>query len=153
MNINEEIKQKEFKSSFHKVLVNLMYTTKQLDDRQNAIFKKYGILMQHYNVLRIIRGNHPEPVSPGHIIDVMIDKGRDLTRLITKLVTLGLVTRERAEENKRKILISMTDLGLKTLGEIDEELYYFMSRASSCIADEDAEVVSEYLDKIRNGLR
>lgn len=148
MGIEQDIKIKGFKSSFQKAIVNIFYTSNWLRDQQADIYKKYGLLPQHYNVLRIIKGRSPESISPGEILEVMIDKGRDLTRLVDKLVKKGLVKRQGCPINRRKVNIYVTPKGIKLSNEIEVEI---KKRASDFgeITDEEAEQLSLILDKLR----
>lgn len=85
MEIEKEIKQSKFENLLQKAIINLFFTSNFIRDRILCILKDYDIQQQHYNVLRIINGQYPNPVSPGYIKEVMIDKGVDLTRLLDKL--------------------------------------------------------------------
>lgn len=148
MEINVAIKQKKFDSQKEKVLVNLLYTTNWIRDNNAKIFKKYKILSQHYNILRIVNGQDPKPVSPGYIIDVMLDKKRDLTRLVDKLVRLGYLNRDVCEYNRRMVDITITPQGKKILEDIKQKLNIWMEQNLD-ISDQDAEILSRYLDKLR----
>jgi DNA-binding MarR family transcriptional regulator len=148
LEINVAIKQKRFDSKKEKVLVNLLYTTNWIRDNHAKIFKKYKILGQHYNVLRIVNGQDPNPVSPGYILDVMLDKKRDLTRLVDKLVRLGYLSRKISKFNRRMVDITITQEGKKVMGEIKEKLHVWMDQNLD-ISDEDAEVLSKFLDRLR----
>ena len=86
MEIDKVIKQQRFKNEFQKAIINLFYTSNHFRDMHSNVFKRFDIQGQHYNVLRILKGKHPQPVSPGYIKEVILDKGADLTRLVDKLV-------------------------------------------------------------------
>lgn len=148
MEINVAIKQKKFDSKKEKVLVNLLYTTNWIRDNHAKIFKKHKILAQHYNVMRIVNGQDPKPVSPGYIIDVMLDKKRDLTRLIDKLVRLGYLKRNICKQNRRMVDITITPQGKHILKDIREKLNTWMEENLD-ISDQDAEILSKYLDALR----
>lgn len=148
MGIEQDIKIRGFKSNFQKAIVNIFYTSNWLRDQQADIYKAYGLLPQHYNVLRIIKGKNPEAISPGEILEVMIDKGRDLTRLVDKLVKMGLVKRKGCPINRRKVKIFVTAKGIKISNEIELEI---KNRATDFgqITEEEAEQLSLILDKLR----
>jgi len=148
MGIKEEIKQERFKSNAEMALVNILYTYNWLKDRQQGILKEHNILPQHYNVLRIVNGNKSKVVFPGQIKEVMIDRGRDLTRLIDKLVNLGLLCRQHCDSNRRMIEISITDKGLKTVEDIEITLSKEM-KSFFHLSEKDALVLSNLLDKLR----
>ncbi len=144
--IQELIKTSGFESSGHKAYVNLLYTYYHFYNLHCTLLHEFDLLPQHYNVLRIIKGKHPEPASPSHIIDVMLDKKRDLTRLVDKLEKQGYVHRTQNKENKRFINISMTQKGMEAfliMEKIGLELYHNLDETES-------EALSVLLDKMRN---
>lgn len=148
MKIEELIKQNRFVDSQQRAIVNLIYTANYFRDINNAIFKKYKLQAQHYNILRILKGKHPEPVTPGYIKEVMLDKGRDLTRLIDKLKKLGYVNREVCAHNKRQMNITLTPAGIKTLESMIKEVH-IADEENRKLSDEDFQLLSELLDKMR----
>jgi len=148
MNIKSEIKQQSFASNYEMALINIIFTAQYLNDETNAALKKYGILRQHFNVLRIINGRGGDPVRPGEILEVMIDKGRDLTRLVDKLEKIGLVRREKKKDNKRVVHIFMTEKGSETLSSINADVHKALF-ANRTLTEDQATMLSEFLDKVR----
>lgn len=59
MKLEEEIKQKRFRSEKHKAVINLMYTGNWVYSVNKAILKQYNLSPEQYNVLRILRGQYP----------------------------------------------------------------------------------------------
>ena len=119
MKIEEAIKQKKFNSSKHKAIVNLFYTYHAICDMHAGLFKKFDITSQQYNVLRILRGKHPDAIIVGYVKEVMLDKNPDLTRLCDRLLNKGYIVRNLNESNRRQVLIKITDKGLNLLKTID----------------------------------
>ena len=148
-NLEEEIKQEKFANDTLKALINVLYTANWIRDNHSDIFKEYKILSQHYNVLRIVKGRKGKPVTPGEIIKVMLDKGRDLTRLVDKLVKLGYLQREQSPINRRKINISITEEGLRITNELETKLNAWMN-AKIKMSEEDTNVLNVLLDKMRS---
>lgn len=149
MKIEEEIKQYRFESNLHKALINLLYTNNWHRDLQQSIFKEFDLQQQHYNILRILKGSHPEPVSPGYIKEVMLDKGTDLTRLLDKLERKSLIVRKLCESNRRKIDITLTDKGLELLGRIKPVFNKLNEEISNNLSEGEAQQLSDLLDKLR----
>lgn len=148
MSINTAIKQAKFKSELQKAMVNIFYTNNWIRDIQQPIFKAYKILPQHYNVLRIVNGKHPKPVSPGEIKDVILDKGRDLTRLVDKLVSLGYLERQLCSSNRRKMEITIKEAGMRIVDDVEVELTKTMKDKFK-LTEKEALQLSELLDKLR----
>ena len=149
MDIKSEIKQKKFASNYEMALINVIFSAQRINDKTNAALKKYGILRQHYNVLRIINGRAGKPVRPGEILEVMIDKGRDLTRLVDKLEKIGFVRREKLATNKRIVLIYMTDHGAKALVAISKDVTDAIL-SDPKLNEKEALQLSGLLDRIRD---
>ena len=64
MSIAKDIKQqKSFKSTNQKVVVNIMYTTKWMNSEQLGLLKTFDLSPQQYNVLKILRGQFPNPIT------------------------------------------------------------------------------------------
>jgi len=148
MKIEEAIKQKKFNSSKEKAWVNLIYTYNQLSGQLEELFKRFDLTQQQYNVLRILRGKHPECTSCGAIKEVMLDKNPDLTRLCDRLLNKGLVDRFVNEDNRRQVNVGITQKGLKLLDEI-EPFIKANSRIAENLTEEEAEQLSDLLDKLR----
>ncbi len=148
MEIDKLIRQPRFRDSYQKAIINLFYTSNYFRDAHNAVFSKYKIQGQHFNVLRILKGKHPEPVSPGYIKDVILDKGGDLTRLIDKLEKLEWVQRNICLENKRKIHIRLTEKGISKLLEISSEVEK-NENIFRKMSDDEYHTLSGLLDKMR----
>lgn len=146
--LGEEINQSEFDNHKEKGMINILYTSNWVRDQTAPFFKEYGILQQHYNILRIIRGKKGEPTSPGMIIKVMLDKGRDLTRLVDKLVKLDLLERKPCESNRRKVDIFITQVGLDVTQKIEDKLDRWYDTVNDVTNDE-AKMLNDLLDKFR----
>lgn len=150
MKIEKVIKQSAgFKTSHEKAAVNLIYTSSWFRDTQNTLFKGHRILPQHYNVLRILKGKHPESVSPGTIKEVMLEKNNDVTRLLDKLVIKGLVKRRLCPVNRRKMDINITGKGIRLLQELEAPIKKHLTEMKRKLTDKEAEQLSNLLDKMR----
>ena len=149
MNFEDQIRQTKFRNNFLKAILNLKYTSSLYNSKEVEVFKKYGILAQHFNVMRIVRGVHPDSVSPGKILEVMLDSGRDLTRLVDKLVKLGLLIRSTCPYNRRRVDINITEEGLALTDKIGKDVDVFLDSIET-LTDKESEQLSKLLDKLRN---
>lgn len=146
--IGDEIKQKQFNSPFNKLLINVLFTASWLEGCQNQIFKRYDLTLQQFNILRILRGQHPEPASVSLLRDRMIDKMSNVSRIVDKLKAKGLVTRRTCRNDRRQVDLKITDTGLALLAEIDTELQQWESRNHG-ITPAEAQTTSDLLDRWR----
>jgi len=148
MKIEDEIKG-HFRNEYHKGLINLIFTSKQLNQQFSAILKKHKITDAPYNVLRILRGNKSKiPSSIGYIKERMLDKNSDVSRIVDKLYGLQFIDRQESSTDRRLKEIAITDKGLKMLSKIDDsekQVDTFLHNLS----DSDVNKLNELLDKIR----
>ncbi len=149
MNFEDQIRQTKFRNNFMKAILNLKYTSSLYNSKEVEVFKKYGVLAQHFNVMRIVKGAHPDAVSPGKILEVMLDPGRDLTRLVDKLVKLGLLLRSTCPSNRRRVDINITEEGLALTEKIGKDVAAFLDSIDT-LTDKESEQLSNLLDKLRN---
>lgn len=148
MKLEQEIKQPKFQDEWQKALLNILYTGNWLTDNFMVISKKYAINDQHYNILRILRGKYPKCMCPSEIKEVLVNKRGDLTRLLDKLVKMGLVDRNINAENRRMVDVIITKKGLNLLAEMDPDVNQ-VENIKSHISEEEAKVLNDILDRIR----
>ena len=119
MRIEDEIKQADFTDDFMKAVLNILVTADRLSSLTNAALKPFGVSKEQFNVLRILRGQHPNPSSLQLISERMISKSSNATRLVEKLRQKGYVERSLCPTNRRKVDILITKKGLDALEEMD----------------------------------
>lgn len=149
MGLEEDIKQtKAFKSQRHKALVNIIYTQAWLRDKLGTSLKPFGLTNQQYNVLRILRGSSPKPLSTSCIRSRMLDKMSDVSRIVDRLHKKGWVSKVVCAGDKRKVDIVISEEGLQVLDKIDVENE--MEDVFSNLTEQDAEQLNQILDKVRD---
>ncbi|MDQ7816562.1 MAG: MarR family transcriptional regulator [Melioribacteraceae bacterium] len=148
MKLEDEIKQKKFKNEFHKLAVNLIFTHGWLLDHQAKFFKKFGITGAQYNILRILRGQHPNPASINLLKERMLDKMSDASRLVERLKQKGLVEREVCTEDRRRVEVVINDKGLNLLKEMDKIEDRF-EQIFKGVGSGEAKSLNDLLDRLR----
>jgi len=148
MKLEEEIKQAKFRNEYHKLAVNVIYTYSWLMKSQTSLFKKFDITTNQYNILRILRGQFPNPASVNLLRERMLDKMSDSSRLVERLRIKGYLRRELSSEDRRRVDVLITEKGLKMLQEMDKlnEKYDFLFKK---LTPQEAKKVNVLLDKLR----
>ena len=149
MDLEEEIKQKKFRNEHHKAVVNILYTSNWMSYSQLQFMKKYSITPQQYNILRILRGQYPAAATVNLLIDRMLDKMSNASRLVEKLKTKELVERKISQEDKRKVEVVITQKGLDLLERMEIEINTEEDGYKSSITEEEAKELNRLLDKLR----
>lgn len=148
MKIEEAIKQDKFSSPYQKLIINIAFTNSYLLGMITAALKPYDLSMQQYNVLRILRGQHPEPVSINSITERMIDRMSNASRLVEKLRKKSLIERRQCQLDKRQVDVVLTNSGLQVLHELDE-IMPALERNMHHLPEKEASLLNDLLDKIR----
>lgn len=148
MEIEKAIQQKKpFKSEWQRAAVNLFYTTNHVRDRNKTILKTYGLTLQQYNVLRILRGAG-KPISTSIIRERLVDKMADTSRLVGRMADKKWVESSPCQEDKRLVDISLSEKGLKLVEKV-EEANPEMDKLLGALTEEEAKALNKLLDKIR----
>ena len=148
MTLEKSIHQKEFRNEHQKALLNILYTYSYLVGKTNDVFKDFEITRQQYNVLRILRGQHPKPSTVNLLKERMLDKMSDASRLVDRLLKKSLVERHICPDDRRAVDIFITKQGLELLKKIDEENKNFKLFLSH-LTEKEMKQLNDLLDKLR----
>jgi len=147
MEIDKEI-QSKFDDNYHRATVNIVFTYNWLAYTMRGQLEKYNITQQQYNVLRILRGQVPNPATVNLLKDRMLDKMSDASRIVDRLVQKNLVTRCTNNKDRRAVDIRISDEGLAILAKLDVELKT-SDVIKGNITEDEAAQLSALLDKMR----
>lgn len=148
MRLEEEIKQKEFASIFHKLAVNILYTHNWIDYHMQKRFREFDLTNSQYNILRILKGQYPQSASVNLLKERMLDKMSDASRLVERLRVKGLVDRKVSKTDRRKVEVIITQSGIKLLDKmkfIEDEAKTLLQNLS----EEEAQKLNDLLDNLR----
>ncbi len=147
MGIEKDIHQANFKSTQQKAMVNVLYTYGWIIERIKNILAEEDITHQQYNILRILRGSAPQPLSTLQIRERMLDKMSDTSRIVDRLVLKGLAKKTICAKDKRLVDVVITENGQKVLKKLDQEEKGWDAIIN--LSDKEAEQLSHLLDKLR----
>jgi DNA-binding MarR family transcriptional regulator len=148
MGIESDIQQTKFRNAQQKAVINLIYTSNWIVTKQQNFLKPFGITTQQFNILRILRGQHPKSISGTVIKSRMLDQNSDVSRLLDRLELKKLITKNICPNDKRAVDVAITDEGLELLSNIDKQAKTMDSILH--LTDEEAYQLSELLDKARD---
>lgn len=149
MRLEDELKQvKPFGSEQQKAMVNIMFTNGWVNDRFRDFMKPFGLTQQQYNVLRILRGSEPEPLSTSCIRSRMIDRMSDASRIVDRLFQKGLVQRTVCPRDRRLVEVRITEQGKQLLQTIDARQDE-MHLAVGSLSQDELRQLNILLDKLR----
>jgi|SRR5688572_12068508 MarR family transcriptional regulator, 2-MHQ and catechol-resistance regulon repressor len=149
MGIDQDILQSKFRNEHQKATLNLLYTSNWITERTKELFATEDITPQQFNILRILRGSHPQPLSTLQIRERMLDKMSDTSRIVDRLIAKGVVKKAICKDDRRLVDVMITDKGRKLLERLDARQDEMDSIIGN-LSKKEAAVLSELLDKIRN---
>ena len=148
--LQAEIHQKKaFHSARQEGAIAIVRTADVLKRRFSRLIEPHGISGQQYNVLRILRGAHPEPLPVLTIAERMIEQAPGITRLLDRLERKGLVKRERCAHDRRQVLCQITKKGLALLESLDEPIRRADDEALGIISQAELASLIRILDAVR----
>ena len=152
MSLKKEILTKGFFSEQEKTFVNLIHTAAYFESEFSKFIKDFGLSPQQYNVLRILRGQSPNPILGGDLQKRMLHKMSNASRIVDKLVEKGFADRIKSDEDKRQILVSITKPGFDLMNVLDEEVFNFNSKVIN-LPEAQLMVLNILLDNLRTAVK
>ncbi|MFT6708729.1 MAG: DNA-binding MarR family transcriptional regulator [Patescibacteria group bacterium] len=146
--IEKEIKQSSFKHPQIKANINIMFTANWLNNKIAAILKPHNLTHEQFNVLRILRGRHPDSMCQKDILERMIARQSNVTLIVKKLKNKKMIEVLRSDLDRREYVISITELGLSILDNIDKKSTSEIVKVNQ-LTNSEANQLSILLDKLR----
>jgi DNA-binding MarR family transcriptional regulator len=115
---SRSVSSRRFDSPEQEAYLGLWRTYDRLRAIEEELFARWDLTGQQYNLLRLIRAAHPEPVPTLSVVSRLVSRAPDVTRMFDRLEQRQLITRTRSETDRRTVLIGLTHRGMELLNEI-----------------------------------
>jgi DNA-binding MarR family transcriptional regulator len=150
--LQEELRKREpFGEPEQEAVLNLFRTSDRLQHRFARLFREYRLTPSQYNILRILRGEGG-PMPCLEIAQRTITVVPGITGLIDRLEDAGLVSRQRSEEDRRVVNVSITAAGLAVLKQLDGPLLELHRQVLGHFTSAEVSELSRLLEKARSAL-
>lgn len=146
--LQKETNAPRYESIFHEAMVNLAFTQNWCNDQVKQAVSEYDITNQQFNVLRILRGQHPDPSTINLLKSRMLDKMCDASRIVDRLVQKDLICKKTNAYDKRAVDILINEKGLALLKKMDKEMS-LSAILSANLTHQEAEQLTSLLEKAR----
>ena len=133
MSIRDRLEQREFSGESDETVVSVLVAADHLDQQLSAVITAHGVTADQYNVLRILRGVHPQGHPRHEIARRMIHPAPDVTRMLDRLLRRKLITRARDPRDGRLSVARITPAGLALLKRIDPEVEEVQQHATAML--------------------
>lgn len=144
----KRIKQSHFESSVQELTLNLLVSAAHLRTTLDRACVLHGVTLGQYNVLRILRGAHPNGYPRREIIGRMLEPAPDVTRLIDRLERDGFVTRCQSEMDKRRSIATITEKGLQQLQEMQPDINQVLLMMGTKFTDDELSTFNAFCERI-----
>ncbi|MEP0547305.1 MAG: MarR family transcriptional regulator [Rhodothermales bacterium] len=148
--LSDLIKQDHFESPAQEAMLNVMVTYPWLMGELAAALSDVDLTPAQYNVLRILRGRHPDRATCSYIGERLLDRTPDVTRLLNRLQRAGLIDRRRAAHDRRIVEVCITDEGLQRLKKADRPVGEVTRHLTATLTEEEHRTLSDLLEKLRS---
>ena len=147
MNVEERIKTDKKLGLKSRTLIHLSLVEAMINEVFTHQLKPFGISLQQFNVLRILRGQKGKPANLSTLNERMVTKMSNTTRLVDKLIQKEYVDRVICKSNRRKVEISITPKGEEALNKIDKVMTQAEEQLLKDFTNNDLETLNALLDK------
>ncbi|CAH1002224.1 hypothetical protein LEM8419_03141 [Neolewinella maritima] len=147
--IEQEIQQTKFSSPAHRTQLNILFTAGWINQQTTNALRPFGLSIQQFNILRILRGRNGKPATVKLLTERMLDKMSNASRLVDKLKEKGYVKRQECETDRRRVDIVITPAGLDIVGQASEAMERDVIQRFSRLEPHEFDLLSDLLDRLR----
>ena len=149
--LEDAIQSTTFSSEQQRAGLYLLYTAYGMKVGMSNLMKAFDLTAEQYNVLRILRGKHPQSMCVKDIAGRMIERSSNVPRIADRLVAKQLVKRFQSEKDKRETSIALTAKGLAlvedSIAKVNEEASNLLN-----LTENEAKQLNLLLEKINTNI-
>lgn len=152
MNVGEAIRkrllQTHFESIHHEALLNLLLAAGHVRESLDTVCQPHGVTRGQYNVLRILRGVHPEGYARCAIGQRLVERAPDVTRLIDRLEQQGFIDRRGSNVDRRLSMAYITPQGLELLERMHPDVVHVTDVLAARLTADEAQELSRVCERL-----
>ena len=135
--------------SHYNAIFELIKTGHWLTDSVTKELKEFDIYEPQFNVLRILQGSKGKPISVNTILERMIQRSSNVTRIVDKLEAKGLVERTLCTVDRRKMDIIITTEGSALLLKLNKKIEDFHKPMMNNLTTKEFESLEKLIIKFK----
>lgn len=132
-------------------IVNLLSVSGRVEAELDRLFRQAGLTGAGVNVLMILEGA-AEPLSPGVIGERLLVTRGTVTGLVDTLEKEGRLRRRPNPDDRRSVLVELTDDGLALIREVMDRLFPAQAEMTDTLSAREKETLIRLLGKLGDGL-
>jgi DNA-binding MarR family transcriptional regulator len=146
---SRRVPARRFDSPQQEAYLALWRTYDRLRAVEDELFARFDLTAQQYNLLRLLQADRPDPVSVSRLLERLISRAPDMTRMLDRLEGRGFVRRSRSAEDRRAVFVTITRAGLDLLRHVAGPLAECHERQLGHLAAEELKSLIELLKAAR----
>jgi DNA-binding MarR family transcriptional regulator len=146
--LGRRLLQTRFEGPHHEALLAILLANATVEEMLDDVFDGTGMTVPQYNVLRILNGVYPGAHARGDIARRMVRRAPDLTRMLDRLVRMGLVEREKGDLDHRQSLARITQKGRDLIEQLRPKVAHLNQILSRRLSEPEARSLAELLEKV-----
>jgi len=136
--------------TYFRAIHQIITTGHWITDQVSLELKEFDITEPQYNVLKSLKEANGSPLTVQQILDKMVQRSSNITRIVDKLIAKGLVQRKECSTNRRKMDITIKDEGLNLLKKLDAKVVAFHKPLTKNLTEEEEILLKDLIIKLRN---
>ncbi len=149
-NLQEELGESQaFQLPEQEVYLNLVRTHALLSHEVAELFKQHQLSQPLYNVLKVVARSSDAGMPSQSIAQYMVAHDPDITRLVDRLQTDRLIERQRDENDRRVVLVKVTQLGRSVIQTLDPLIWQLHRQQLGHLSQKQFELLNQLLVEAR----
>lgn len=129
--------------------IGLYLASGRLTAEVEKVCREEQIAMSHYTILWFLaRRGLPEGVPMGAVIDGHMNRASDATRLADRLTSLGMIERLASPNDRRVVLVRLTDQGRATYLRLTRSIQALHRRQWGGLSQTELKALRDLLRKV-----
>lgn len=143
-------RRRRFDSVQQEAYLQLWRTYDRLKALEDELFGRFDLSAQQYNALRLLQAIAPGTLPVNALGERLISRAPDMTRLLDRLETRGLVQRARRTDNRRVVEVGITTAGLELLEQLADPVRTCHERQLGHLAEPQLRDLVKLLESARS---
>ncbi len=150
MSESKNLQQRAFENDYINMCINILYTSSFILKMKRKTLRPFNISLQQFNILNSLNNYFPEPSTIKPLTKQMLEENSNVSRLIDKLYAKGLVEKNNAVKDRRKVEISITKKGLEVYNSAALALKSMTEFQLGNLSQEEVVQLNQLLNKTRS---
>lgn len=138
------------KENYFHTIHQIICTGHWITDQVSQELKEFGMTEPQYNVLRTLKEAKGGPLTVQELLERMVQRSSNITRIVDKLIAKGFVERKECPTNRRKMDITLTKAGNQFLKKLDKKVVGFHKPLMEKLTEKELNTLNNLISKLRS---